>query len=284
MLDDGVVLEVLSLGELDVVGRIVDASNATLFATVRHEQVEISCVYKPVSGERPLWDFPSRTLACRETAAYLVCVAAGWRVVPPTVLRDGPFGPGSVQAWVGPPVLEDGSFATGPAVHTAAVEPGAGLVDIVPFGTVPEGWLKVLDAEGYDGRPVSLVHADDPDLRRMALFDAVANNADRKGGHVLRDPAGRVFGVDHGLTFNLDDKLRTVLWGWAGERLDDEARACLTELAAALAPEGPLRRGLTDLLSAEEAEQTEHRVRVLLERDRFPRPRGGRPHIPWPAF
>jgi uncharacterized repeat protein (TIGR03843 family) len=142
----------------------------------------------------------------------------------------------------------------------------------------------VLDAEGYDGSTVSLVHADHADLRRMALFDLVINNADRKGGHVLRDSVGRVFGIDHGLTFHLDDKLRTVLWGWAGERFSDESRACLAALAEALGPDGGLRRGLCELLSAAETEQTADRVQVLIERDRFPRPRGGRPDIPWPAF
>jgi uncharacterized repeat protein (TIGR03843 family) len=279
-LDDASVLEVLSLGNLDVVGRIVDASNATLYATATHESVVLPCVYKPVGGERPLWDFPARTLARREVAAYLVAVTAGWPVVPPTVLRDGPFGPGSVQAWVGPAVQADGSVT----VHAGLTDPGAGLIDIVPLGAVPGGWLRVLDAEGYDGRPVTLVHADHVDLRRMALLDIVVNNADRKGGHVLRDVGGRVFGVDHGLTFNLEDKLRTVLWGWAGERFSDESRACLAALADALRPAGNLRRTLSDLLCAAEAELTAERVQTLIERDRFPRPRGGRPHIPWPAF
>jgi uncharacterized repeat protein (TIGR03843 family) len=274
-LDQPGALEVLTLGELEVVGRIVDASNATLYATASHGGVRLPCVYKPVSGERPLWDFPVRTLARREAAAYLVCVAAGWRIVPPTVLRTGPFGTGSVQAWVGSAVQPDGSVS----VHAGLTDPGAGLVDVVPFGTAPDGWLSVLDAEGYDGRPVSLVHADHVDLRRMAVFDAVVNNADRKGGHVLRGTDGQVFGIDHGLTFHVDDKLRTVLWGWAGERLTDELRSCLECLADALGPVGALRRGLTELLSAEEAEQTAHRVRLLRERDRFPRP-----HIPWPAF
>jgi uncharacterized repeat protein (TIGR03843 family) len=279
-LDQAGTLEVLSLGELDVVGRIVDASNATLYATVSHHGVTLPCVYKPVSGERPLWDFPVHTLARREVAAYLVCVSAGWSIVPPTVLRAGPFGAGSVQVWVGPPVQQGGSVA----VHAGLTDPGAGLVDLVPPGAAPDGWLTVLEAEGYDGRPISLVHADHDDLRQMAVFDAVVNNADRKGGHVLRDGAGRVFGVDHGLTFNLEEKLRTVLWGWAGQRLTDELRSCLRCLADSLEPAGALNQGLTDLLSAQEADRTSQRVSVLLERDRFPRPRGGRPHIPWPAF
>lgn len=276
-LDEGAILDLLSRGELEVVGRLVDASNATLLARVELDGVQGRCVYKPVAGERPLWDFPSRTLAYREVAAYRLSAATGWGVVPPTVLRDGPFGPGSAQWWVDSGrVDEDGD----PVV----AEPGAGLVDVVAPRRVPEGWLTVLEAEGYDGSPVVLAHADDPALRRMSLFDAVANNADRKGGHVLRDPSGKVFGVDHGLTFNLDEKLRTVLWGWAGERLEPDAVEVLTALESRLADGEPLFTDLVDLLSREEVERTRGRAVRLLAKNRHPRPGPGRPAIPWPAF
>jgi uncharacterized repeat protein (TIGR03843 family) len=128
------------------------------------------------------------------------------------------------------------------------------------------------------------VHADDASLRRMAVLDAVANNADRKGGHILRDAGGHVYGVDNGLTFNEDDKLRTVLWGWAGEPLVPEAVDVLTELAADLDGDGPLRRGLLGLLDRREVQRTAHRVRMLLRSGRHPRPGTRRPSIPWPAF
>ncbi len=276
-LDEGDVVTVLTLGELEVRGRMVDASNATLLAAATLDGVEQLCVYKPVAGERPLWDFPSRTLSRREVAAYVLSAAAGWDVVPPTVLRDGPFGPGSVQAWVDSgPGEEDGV--------PAAPEPGADLVDVVAPHRLPSGWLTVLDAEGPDGRPLVLAHADDPALRRMAAFDAVANNADRKGGHVLRDRFGRVFGVDHGLTFNTDHKLRTVLWGWAGRRLEPALAEGADRLAADLAGDGALTAALLDLLDADEVEVTARRAADLARAGRFPRPRPGHPTIPWPAF
>src|SRR5450755_847325 len=171
-LDPADVLDLLCRGELQIRGRLVDASNATLYASVELDGVQGRCVYKPVTGERPLWDFPSRTLARREVAAYELSSAAGWDVVPPTVLRDGPYGQGSVQWWVGAGEVDvDGDPIGG--------EPGAGLVDIVTPGQVPTGWLHVLRAESYEGSPVSLVHADDPGLARMAVFDVIANNADR---------------------------------------------------------------------------------------------------------
>ena len=274
--DEAAVLELLRSGEIEVRGRLSDASNATLYARVSLDGVAAGCVYKPVAGERPLWDFPRHTLARREVAAYELSAGAGWDVVPPTVLREGPFGLGSVQWWVAAGGFDaDGDPLPG--------EPGAGLVDVVPLGRVPSGWLHVLDAEGADGRRVALVHADDPTLRRMALFDVVANNTDRKGGHVLRHAGGRVFGVDHGLTFNVDDKLRTVLWGWAGQRLDDASSEALDRLVPELAG-GPLRERLCALLAPEEVERTARRAAALRRRARFPRPSGEGPAIPWPAF
>ena len=275
--DEAAVLELLRSGEIDVRGRLSDASNATLYARVTLDGVSAGCVYKPVAGERPLWDFPRHTLARREVAAYELSAGAGWDVVPPTVLRDGPFGVGSVQWWV-----DAGGFD--PDGDPLPGEPGAGLVDVVPRGRVPSGWLHVLDADGADGRRVALVHADDPTLRRMALFDVVANNTDRKGGHVLRHGAGgAVFGVDHGLTFNVDDKLRTVLWGWAGEGLDQESSEALDRLVPELTG-GPLRDRLCALLAPEEVERTTRRATALRRRQRFPRPSGEGPSIPWPAF
>jgi len=275
--DEAEVVTRLALGELEVRGRLVDASNATLFAVATLDGLSMGCVYKPVSGERPLWDFPARTLARREVAAYALSSAAGWDVVPPTVLREGPFGPGSVQWWI-----ESGDPE--PNGTPASPEPGADLVDVVAPKRLTPGWLKVLRAEGMDGAPLVLAHADDPALRRMAVFDAVANNADRKGGHVLRDRWGRVFGVDHGLTFNTDNKLRTVLWGWAGERLGEELRESVARVAADLDGEGQLAATLHGLLRVEEVQRTARRAADLARSGRFPKPRPGNPSIPWPAF
>jgi uncharacterized repeat protein (TIGR03843 family) len=292
-LDETAALEILARGELEVCGRIVDASNATLLAQVELDGVEALCVYKPTAGERPLWDFPGHTLANREVATYLLSAATGWQLVPPTTLRaDAPYGPGSVQWWiVGKGDQGAGDVDGAPQVargdgeqELPLAEPGAGLVDVVPPNHRPPGWLEVVEAVGWDGERVALVHADDPVLRRMAVLDAVANNADRKGGHILRGTDGHVYGVDHGLTFNEDDKLRTVLWGWAGERLPPETVEVLTELAADLDDDGPLRRGLGGLLDGREVQRTAQRVRLLLRSGRHPRPGGHRPSIPWPAF
>jgi uncharacterized repeat protein (TIGR03843 family) len=281
-IDEADALEVLARGELEIRGRLVDASNATLLAEVSLEGVEALCVYKPTAGERPLWDFPRRTLGNREVATYLLSAATGWDLVPPTTLRaDGPFGPGSVQWWIHGDLAEDRDDE-GSGLPLA--EPGAGLVDVVPPGRRPEGWLHVVEAMGWDGDRVALVHADDPDLRRMAVLDAVANNADRKGGHILRGADGQVRGVDHGLTFNEDDKLRTVLWGWAGDPLPAEALEVLARLEADLDGDGELRRGLLDLLERREVQRTLARVGALVRSGRHPRPGGGRPSIPWPAF
>jgi uncharacterized repeat protein (TIGR03843 family) len=260
-------LEVLNLGEIEVQGRIMPASNATFFATASLDGTTIECVYKPVAGERPLWDFPDGTLAQREVAAYVVSEALGWNVVPPTVLRaDAPAGSGMVQAWREPDAGQD-------------------PVDLVPHGGMPEGYLHVLDA--YDGhdRPISLVHEDSEPLRRMAVFDVVVNNADRKGGHVLAMTDGHRYGVDHGVTFHVDDKLRTVLWGWAQDPVDgDDARDVRALVALLSSIESELAAVLARLLTPREIHATAVRCERLLRRGVMPHPSGGRPSIPWPAF
>ena len=186
-------------GELELVGRITVASNATFLATIG----EVSVVYKPVAGEQPLWDFPDGTLAHREVAAYLVSEAFGWDVVPTTILRDGPLGPGMVQLW-------------------QRARPGAGPGRHRPRGGRARGGLARRCSTGIDedDRPVTLIHEDSPALRRMAVFDVVVNNADRKGGHILPTTDGHRYGVDHGVSFHVEHKLRTVLWGWRGDALD----------------------------------------------------------------
>jgi uncharacterized repeat protein (TIGR03843 family) len=256
----------LTEGELDLQGRVLPASNVTLVATARLGGHGLRCVYKPVSGERPLWDFPDGTLAQREVAAYAVSEALGWDVVPTTLLRDGPLGPGMVQRWCDPVDAQD-------------------PVDIVPLGEVPEGYLHVLDAAGGDGEPVSLVHEDTRPLRRMAVFDAVINNADRKGGHVLAMGDGHRYGVDHGVSFHVDNKLRTVLWGWADQPVHDDDAAAVARLAEQLHdPAGELRQVLGDLLAPAEIAALLTRCEALLEHGLMPLPSGDWPAIPWPAF
>ena len=230
-------LELLRAGELAVEGRLVDASNATLYCTVELDGMSAACVYKPVRGERPLWDFPDGTLAGREVSAYLVSVATGWDVVPPTVLRDGPFGPGMCQLWVD---TDD-------------------TVDLQ-----------------------ELAQSDHPELQRMAVLDAVINNADRKGGHLLPTADGRVYGVDHGVCFSAEDKLRTLLWQWRGYPLGDEAVEVLSRMRAEF--EGSLAEGLHEHLTRREVRATVRRVDHLLTERLFPMPSPDWPAIPWPPF
>ncbi len=255
--------DLLVRGELTVLGRIMPASNTTFLCRLGPEEAGLRAVYKPIAGERPLWDFVDGTLAAREYAAWLVSEALGWSVVPPTVLRDGTSGPGMVQLWCEP-------------------DPDQAPVDLQPEGPVPAGLLHVLDAYDADDRPVMLVHEDSPELRRMALFDVVVNNTDRKGGHVLAMPGGHRYGVDHGVCFHVDDKLRTVLWGWHDQPLADDERAALQDLAERL--DGDLGAVLADLLTRAEIAATGRRIRRLLSVGRFPRPGARWPSIPWPAF
>ncbi|MFC5379652.1 SCO1664 family protein [Aquipuribacter nitratireducens] len=256
--------QLLRHGEVSVLGRIVSASNATLLVEVALDGAVARAVYKPVRGERPLWDFPHGTLADREVATHLVSEALGWGTVPLTVMREeAPFGRGSIQLWV--EEREDDA-----------------LVDVVAPDAVPEGWWTVLEAEGVAGEPVLLCHADVPGLRRTAVLDVVVNNADRKGGHVLHALDGGVRGVDHGLTFHVEDKLRTVLWGWAGEPLAGEDRVAVEQLLGRLG--GALGDSLATHLRDEEVAATLERACALLESGEMPGPGGRWPAIPWPAF
>jgi uncharacterized repeat protein (TIGR03843 family) len=231
-------LDLLSRGELSIEGRVLSASNATLYCAVACDGVTAACVYKPVAGERPLWDFPDGTLAEREVAAYEVSAAAGWGIVPPTVYRTGPAGPGMVQLWI----AEDET------------------VDLVRM----------------------IRRADSPALRRVAIFDAVINNADRKGGHLLPTAGGRLYGVDHGVSFHAQDKLRTVLWQWAGKPLPEDAVQTLRALRSEL--DGELGERLASLLTTRELRRTRARVDRLLSRRRHPEPSDEWPAIPWPPM
>ncbi len=259
--DDGerATLDLLASGELDIEGRLVDASNATLYCTIstsgRTPKVpktpktpksakavgnsggQVACVYKPIAGERPLWDFPMGTLAGREVAAYAVSRAAGWDVVPPTVLRDGPFGPGMCQLWID---------------HDTDV-------DLIALSR----------------------RTDHAGLRDMAVFDAVVNNADRKIGHLLPVADGHLYGCDHGVCFAEDYKLRTVLWQWRGKTLPRRSLEALRRLDTQL-NEGGLAAELSSLLAASEITATKTRVETLLEHRVHPYPPADWPAVPWP--
>jgi uncharacterized repeat protein (TIGR03843 family) len=231
-------IELLAEGSLEIEGRLTSASNATLYCGVSLAGVSAACVYKPIAGERPLWDFPDGTLAWREVAAYEVSAATGWRVVPPTVLRDGPAGPGMVQLWID----EDED------------------VDLVRL----------------------LRDHDNEQLRRIAVFDAIINNTDRKGGHVLPTSDGHIYGIDHGVSFHVDDKLRTVLWQWSGERIPDATLECLALLGERL--RGDLGELLGDLLTRAEVRRTIRRVDALLSVGLHPLPSSDWPPVPYPPM
>jgi uncharacterized repeat protein (TIGR03843 family) len=258
--------ELLAKGELKVRGRIREASNAVLYCSVTYEGREASCVYKPVAGERPLWDFPDGTLAQREVAAYEVSEATGWGLVPTTVLRDGPYGEGMCQLWI----------------EASEGEGGPELLALVDAEEPAAGWKAIGFAEVGEGKTALLVHADDERLRRLAVLDAVINNADRKGGHLLSADEGRLFGIDHGVTFNAENKLRTLLWGWAGEPLTREAVDVLQGLREALEDAGGLAGKLAELITAVELDATRARVDALLAAGKHPEPSGEWPAIPWP--
>jgi uncharacterized repeat protein (TIGR03843 family) len=226
-------LELLSRGSMELLGQLANSSNETYLVEITHGRVRHWAIYKPELGERPLRDFPPG-LYRRERAAYLLAEALGWRIVPPTVVReDAPLGVGSVQLFVEHDPLQHyfTLVAEEPATHG--------------------------------------------ELRRLALFDLVANNTDRKSGHVLRGSDGRLWGIDHGLCFAAPFKLRTVIWDFAGERID----AGLLADIAPLAEEVP--DAVAEHLSWFEAEALQRRVDDLLERRAFPDDPTGR-RFPWP--
>ena len=229
--------DLLESGEITVEGRLVDASNATLFVTVTAGQNSTKAIYKPVAGERPLWDFPDGNLANRERAAFLIDHALGFNHVPKTILRDGPFGVGMVQQWI----------------------------DID----------EEIDLEIF-------FRSNDPQLREVALFDAIINNTDRKIGHLIPEKGGHLYICDHGVTFHEEDKLRTVLWQWAGEKLTSIEITTLQSLLGFL--EGTDANELRTLLTQIEISALSARIEKLISTSLFPEPNPEWPHIPWPPF
>ena len=229
--------QLLAEGEISVEGRLVDASNATLFVTISDGVKEMRAIYKPIAGERPLWDFPDGNLASRERAAYLVSKALAIDCIPLTILRDGPFGMGAVQEWID--------------------------VD------------ESVDLETY-------FRKDLIELRWVALLDAVINNTDRKIGHLLPQSDGKLYVCDHGVTFHEEDKLRTVLWQWAGQPLSDAELAYLDNFLSHL--DSSESEAIKTLITDREFLALKERTKRLMAEKCFPEPNPEWPHIPWPPF
>lgn len=224
--------EIISSGEIVVVGRLVDASNATLLANIKDSDPKIEIIYKPIAGERPLWDFPDGDLASREYSAFLLSLMAGFNLVPLTVLRDGPFGHGMVQEWID---IDE-------------------TVDVVEYG-----------------------QSNDDQLRKLALFDSVINNADRKFGHLLLDKQGVLKGCDHGISFHTEDKLRTVIWQFSSLQFNSEEIILLNKVI-----DLNLEQIFNEYLTASEINALRQRVDELLSTGMFPKPSQIRPAVPWP--
>lgn len=216
------------------------SSNYVFLARLRAEgdSEAFAAVYKPARGESPLWDFPEGRLYQREAAAYRLARLLGWDIVPPTIIRDGPHGVGSLQVYV----------AHNPEEHFFVQRERPELI-----------WQ----------------------LQRIALFDVIANNADRKGGHCLLDAEGRIWGIDHGLCFHREYKLRSVIWDWAGEPFDSDLAADLQAALDALETQTPAACELLTLLAPGEAAALTGRIERVLREGRLPFP-GPNRHYPWP--
>ena len=227
----------LSHGALAISGRLVDASNATLYATCEVKERSLTCIYKPIAGERPLWDFPDGTLANREYLTFLLSHWLGLHLVPPTVLRDGPYGTGMVQLWID---IDES-------------------VDLMDF-----------------------YKEDNAELRKIALLDLITNNTDRKIGHLIPTTTGKVYGCDHGVTFHVEDKLRTVLWQWARAPFSESEIEILKLAKTLIAVEK--QDVVLGLIDEEELEATISRIDIALLNGHFPEPSQDWPAVPWPPF
>jgi uncharacterized repeat protein (TIGR03843 family) len=236
--DSTVLIEHLRYGQIDVTGQFMWGSNYTFLCDVIYKDQVLQAVYKPVRGERPLWDFPNETLAGREVAAYLVSEYGNWNMVPPTVFRhEAPVGPGSLQGYI---------------------------------------------EHDPDYHYFQFSEQDKARVRPAALFDVVANNTDRKAGHILVDPNGKLWLIDHGVCFHVEPKLRTVIWDFAGQPLTEDETAQLEALNAKLLPDEPLYLQLCDYLSRREIQAIRGRIEETLQTGIFPLPRPDRHSMPWP--
>jgi len=242
------------VSQLRIIERLPQASNGVFLA----ELDGVKVVYKPNHLEKELWDFPTGTLAFRERATYIVDQLLGWDLVPKTDLVETEQGFASVQHWV---------------------EASPAHVEIFPTSQVPEEWIGVLDGQGPNGEELTLAHQNLDALMKIALLDAVVNNADRKGGHILRAADGAIFAIDHGVTFHDEPKLRTVLWGWAGQEIPADLLADLN-LGASKMPESEL----IDLLTDFELAAAMQRIDALTTSGTFAIATQEWPSLPWPLF
>ena len=239
---DAPVLDHLATGAIVVAGQVMRASNAVFLLELEAPDPYVPdepmrAIYKPSRGERPLWDFPRHTLHLRERAAYLLSAALRAEVIPPTVLREGPHGPGSVQIYIHP--------------RTEPLDAGA--------------------AAGIEAQ-----------LRRLAAFDVLANNADRKATHLLVDATGHLWGIDNALTFLPYPRQRTALLELGGSDLAPDDAALVRRLRAGRT-RAALRAALTRLLTAGEVAAFEGRLKELADAPWYPRLDGwdGRPFEWW---
>ena len=160
-------------------------------------------------------------------------------------------------------------------------------LDIVPRtamgdGLYGPGAVQLFVDAVADDAVIAMINRADSALWPFALLDAVINNADRKAGHVLRDTKSRLWGIDHGLTFHAEDKLRTVLWGFAGETIPGDLLPGLRQLGSQL--DADLGNDFGTAFSAAELAALRLRVARLLESGCHPEPPEDRPAIPWPPY
>ncbi len=232
-------LPLLQEGEIYSAKLMPWGSNYTFLVSIQDGSgSRCDAVYKPQAGERPLRDFPRGTLYKREYATYVVGKALGWPSVPPTVIREGPHGVGSVQLYV-------------------ESEPGAN------YFSLREDHVQ--------------------EFQRIAAFDCLVNNADRKAGHCLMGRDGRVWVIDHGLTFHPIFKMRTVIWDFAGQRIPEGILEKMDRLRKKFNTPGGLKERLRPLLLPEELEALRRRLDGLLAHPVFPLP-GPQRSVPWPLF
>jgi uncharacterized repeat protein (TIGR03843 family) len=239
-LETPTVLNVLQNGEITIKGEFVWGSNYTFLAEVCKNGNLVLSVYKPSRGERPLWDFPAASLARRETAAFVVSEALGWKLVPPTVYRkNAPIGPGSLQLYI----------EHNPELHYFNLE-----------------------------------QVDRQRLRPVVLFDLLINNADRKGSHLLLDHNHHLWLIDHGICFHAEDKLRTVIWDFAGQSIPQELCQDLRHFRSELESSTNLYKQLQALLNLKEIKALAARADHLLSLDEFPEPNPDERSFPWPLI
>lgn len=245
--------DLLQRFSLEPVGKLIDSSNGALVCSLDGLKV----VYKPQRFESPLWDFAEGTLGLREVAASEIDAALGWDLVPTTVWSEvGPVGPGSVQVYI-----EDAEIVD---------------VGIFPADQIPSDWFHILSGE-LEGELVDVGHSPAAELRKLAVFDAILNNADRKGGHILRGSDQHLWAIDHGVALHEEPKLRTVLWGWAEQKLDADEAADVRRFISAIDD-----LELAGITETERQAMVDRTMRLLAKG--LPLPSRRWPAIPWPVF